>query len=267
MEENVKKKKKKKKYYYQNQNKNYYYYRKKKRKNNEKQENILLSNNKFDEVVEEDVMPIKKEDMHNKVLLKNVLKISFVSVLLIVIVFNVSYSFFTYQSIDDNHADIYTGEVYVKLLDETSNININRMYPETDEEARSRDDNYFDFTIKSKNTSSSNVIYYNIEINDSNNIPNKTRINKEYIKLDLLEEIDGNYTCIKEGIKLSEYSFVGIIPVNTNQEVVHKYRVRLWISDEIIISDDLENATYTQDEYSNLYANYSIKINSYDGKQ
>lgn len=265
------KKKKKKKYYYQyQQNKNYYYYRKKKRKNNEKKENILLSNNNNNntlQIPEEDIVPIRKEDMHNSMLLKNILKISFISVLLIVVVFKVSYSFFTYQKTEPSYADIRTGEVYVKLLEQTTSINLNRMYPEIKEEARERNDNYFEFTIKAKNTSLSNVIYYNIDIENGNNISGRTRIDPKYIRVDLQEEVDGNYYYIQENVKLNEYNFIGVVPVNTNKEIVKRYRVRLWISDEIIISDYLDNAAYTQSEYNNLYANYSIKINSYDGKQ
>ena len=205
--------------------------------------------------------------MHNSMLLKNILKISFVSVLLIVVVFKVSYSFFTYQKTEPSYADIRTGEVYVKLLEQTTSINLNRMYPEIKEEARERNDNYFEFTIKAKNTSLSNVIYYNIDIENGNNISGKTRIDPKYIRVDLQEEVDGNYYYIQENVKLNEYNFIGVVPVNTNKEIVKRYRVRLWISDEIIISDDLDNAAYTQSEYNNLYANYSIKINSYDVKQ
>ena len=271
MQENKKKNKNKKYYYYKyHQNKNYYYKKKKKNliKENSEIDNILLTNCDIPKqiVVEEDISPIKKCESKKRLSLKTVLSISFACIFVLVAIIKTSYSYFTYQN-NENHADISVGEMYVKLVDTSSNISLSNIYPKTIEEARNSNDNYFDFSIKAKNTSSTNVILYNININNGSSIEGLERIDPRYIKVDLEEEVDGRFYKIVDAVTLNEYIFNTTIPVNTNNEIIRHYRLRLWISDNVIISDDDPNKSYTQTEYSNLYANFNISINAYDEKQ
>ena len=43
------------------------------------------------------------------------------------------------------------------------------------------------------------------------------------------------------------------------------YRIRLWIGDNLVVSDIDSNASYTEDEFNNLFATYDIRVDSYDG--
>ncbi len=270
----IKKKQKKKKYYYykyHQNNRNYYYKKKKKNliKDNGGIDNILLSSYEVPSdtiIYEEDIAPIKKTESKKRISLKTIFSLGFTCILLLVVILKTSYSFFTYQN-NDNHADISVGEVYVKLIEETSNINLSNIYPKTLEEARNMDNNYFDFSIKAKNTSLTNVIVYNININNGENILGSQRINPEYIRVDLEEEINGEYYLLVDSMPLSEYSFMDTIPSDTKNEVIKKYRLRLWIGEDVIISDDDPHRSYTQEEYNNLYANFKVTIDAYDGKQ
>ena len=146
-------------------------------------------------------------------------------------------------------------------------INLSNIYPKTLEEARVLDNNYFDFSIKAKNTSLTNVIVYSIDINNGVDILGSQRINPEYIRVDLEEEINGEYYLRVDSMPLSEYSYTDIIPFDTKNEMVKKYRLRLWIGEDVIISDDDPHRSYTQEEYNNLYANFKVTIDAYDGKQ
>ena len=72
--------------------------------------------------------------------------------IIVAIIFGVSYSFFTYSKVDSRQADIASGEVYVRIAEQTVNLTLNKMYPRTNEEARARNDNYIDFTVLAKKT-------------------------------------------------------------------------------------------------------------------
>ena len=273
MKEDKHKKKKKKYYYYKyhQNNRNYYYKKKKKNliRDNGGIDNILLSSYEIPnevKIYEEDIAPIKKSESKKKLSYRTIFSIGFACILLLVIVFKSSYSFFNYQK-TENHADITAGEIYVKLMDESTDITISNIYPKTLEEARELDNNYFDFSIKAKNFSSTDVIAYSININDGVATQGKNRINPEYIKVDLEEEIDGVYYLLVDSTPLSEYTFTDTIPSNTTSELIRNYRLRLWIGDDVIISDDDPNRSYTQEEYSNLYASFDITIDAHDEKQ
>ena len=290
--------KKKKNYYNHNNqyNRNNYYNRKKR-----KEKKVLLDDEMLDENVllqkedsiikeepvkndindnieiQEDVeyIPIKKKENIFKSKLsslknifsfkkQNMLKFAGVFILLIAIV-GTSYSFFSYYKEDSRQADIIAGEIYVKLVENEANLTLNRMYPRTLEEARSRNDNYIDFTIKGKNTSTNKVAYYEINLNDGEDVNGKVRIDPKYILFDLQEKVNGEYEYIKEATSYTSFNFKDFIPENTTSEMTKEYRLRMWISDEIVISDTEENASYTQAEFANLYANIKVSINAYDG--
>ena len=193
-EDNILKKKKKNYYQHRNQNKNYYYKNKKNQKkknliveNNsgEEVENILLYNNeKNTELIEEvpqrkivqvikenipdyeevDILPKKKSEQKKSFFGKNIFKYGLGFAILVIAVFGVSYSFFSYRVDDSRQGDISSGEVYVKLVEQSVNLTLNKMYPRTREEARAREDNYIDFTIKAKNTSETKEIKYTLNI-------------------------------------------------------------------------------------------------------
>ncbi len=182
----------------------------------------------------------------------------------LVALLGVSYSFFNYRKEDSRQADISSGAVYVKLVENTQSINLTKMYPRTDEEARERNDNYFDFTVKGKNTSETKAIVYAIDIIDGETISGKTRIDRNYIKVDLQEKVGNEYVYIKEGESLSDFSFTGILQPNTTSEITKEYRLRLWIGDNVIISDTDPDATFTQAQFNNLYATYGTSVDSED---
>ena len=282
----IKKKKKNNKNYYRRHNNNKYYSKNKKKKNlilenTGEIENILLYNEetkeeskepeipviKVEELVKpvntsyEEVQVIPEKKTKTSFLRNKKLKIGMSLAIFIMAIFGVSYSYFNYTKTDSRQADIASGEVYVKLVENATSITLPKMYPRTDEEARARNDNYFDFTIKGKNTSETKAVLYNININNGEVLSGKTRIDPQYIKVDLQEKVNNEYVYLLEGVSLSNYSFTGIVPTNTTSEITREYRLRIWIGDNVIISDTDPNKTHTQDQFNNLYANFNISIN------
>ena len=223
----------------------------------------LQDNERFDEL---EFVPVKKVMNNDNIpsTPKGIFKYVLGVAIIVVVLFGVTYSFFTYTMEDTRQADVASGEVYVKIDGEAVNLSLNRMYPRTKEEARSRSDNYIDFTLKAKNTSETKEIKYILNISNGEDISGKTRINPQYLMLDLQEKVGSEYNYIKDAVPLSSFSFSGKVPVNTTSEITKEYRLRIWISDEVLISDTESNATYTQAEFSNLYANIHIEVNSED---
>ena len=282
-----------KKYYH-----NYYKKNKDKKKNDyvinnsEKEENILLSNKVQEQVealeenneigeprqVTQEVLnvnydyeeleysPIKKQKKTFGLMLKQNYKYALGLFLVVAVLFGVSYSFFSYSSVDSRMADIASGEVYVRVLEQSVTLTLDKMYPRTAEEARSRNDNYIDFTLKSKNTSEYDDINYSLNITNGEDVQGKTRINPEYLIVDLQEKVGNDYIYIQNAVPLSEFSFTGKVPINTTVEKTKEYRLRMWVSDVITISASDVNASYTPTQFANLYANFNVEVNSLDSE-
>ena len=223
---------------------------------------LINTNNNID--IDDIVPKTSKKKKINFNISPKIAKYGMSFAILLIVILGTSYSYFNYTKIDPRQADIATGDVYVKIVENIQNISLNKMYPREDLEARSRNDNYFDFTVVAKNTSDTRVVEYEIDIINGQDVENKVRINPKYIKIDLQEKVNNEYVYIKEGVTLDNYSYTGIVPVNTNGEIAREYRLRLWVSDEVIISDSINTASYTQSEFANLYANYTVTINSRD---
>lgn len=224
-----------------------------------KKYNILLSQEENEEPI-----LIKKKKKNIKFNL-HVIKVITSIILFVLIISGISYAYFYYFQEDPRQANIMTGEVYVRVPGNVANITLNKLYPTSVIDARNRDDNYIDFTVNAKNTSATKTLYYTLNIKDGNDVANKSRISREYIKVDLSEKINGNYVDILENVDLNGFAFNDFIPANTTNEITREYRFRMWIGDNIIVSDTETNAIFTQSEFANLFASYAIDVNAYDG--
>ena len=109
---------------------------------------------------------------------------------LLILLLGASYAFFDYYMLGDNQK-IIAGEVYLDFVDKTDSISLTNIYPETIEEARSRDDNVITFTLKGNSTIENKDVYYEVVVNEGEEISGKTRFNPEHIVFDLIE-VDEN---------------------------------------------------------------------------
>ena len=254
-----------------------------------KKEKDVNNENKLKDLVNIEDILVKKSDDNKKITYDNLINIereepkkrkSFIRqsilgyamgvLILVVAVFSSTYAFFNYYKDDSRQADIQTGEVYARITENNLSLSLSKLYPMTDVEARGRNNNYIDFNLVGKNTSLTRKLSYKFTLSNGDNISGRTRINPNYVLFDL-SELDGNNneTLLLSGVTLTSFNSANLdgfeIPTNQTTELQKKYRIRAWISDSLTISDDpSENATYTQAQYANLFANFKVHINSQD---
>ena len=235
----------------------------KKDHSNEKEENKVSYDN---------LVNIEREEKEEKKSLIIRTKFGYALGVLIIVIalFGSTYAFFNYYKEDTRQADIQAGEVYVRVVENNLNLSLTKQYPRTKEEARGRNDNYIDFNLVGKNTSLTKVLSYKFTLLHGDDVNGKNRISDNYILFDLAElDSSNNETILLDGVTLSGFNSANIsnfnIPVNQTTELQRKYRLRAWISEDVTISDDpSENATYTQTQFSNLFANFKVHVNSQD---
>ena len=263
----------KRKYYrnHNNQNNQNYFFKKKQKKVLETDENILLSAtgpikkivNEEDNDLNNSNATLKKKE--SRIFSKEwFLKYSVAIGIFLIFIFGISYSFFTYYKESNRDANITAADIYAKVLENEVTLSIPRMYPMTALEARSRSDNYVDFTVVGKNTSETRQLIYNLLIQNGEDVSGKTRIAPAYIKIDLEEYVNNAYEKIIDAETLSNFTYSGRVLPETNSEITRVFRLRAWVSDEIIISDSEPNATYTQAEFANLYATLLVSVTGED---
>ena len=170
-----------------------------------------------------------------------------------------SYAFYTYQKYGGME-DILNGEIYLNFL-EDNEVHMSGIFPETKEEALTRDDNIINFKVLSKNTSDKDI-YYGITLNYGEEISNKVRIDAKYIMIYL--ECDDKV--LIDGIRYSDFNnrriYVDKIDAKTYTETTKNYTLRFWVDEETTISDTDSNASYKATEWANSYLNFKVNVDA-----
>ena len=192
--------------------------------------------------------------------------ISIIVAVLLMGLIGFSFGFFNYTRTGQN-SKVIAGSLYLTLDEGTDSINIANALPETKEEARNRTGNTLTFTVKGKNTSSSKAINYEILLNNGTANANneKQRINPKDLVFDLIEIGSNNTeTYILDAVSYetleNQKIWVDKVDENTNNEIERTYKLRVWVSDDIIVSDTDPNRDYTTNEYKNLYASVKVAV-------
>ena len=175
--------------------------------------------------------------------------------LFIVTLLGVAYAFYAYQRVGGQN-EIVTGQIYMDYI-ETNQITLSKAFPETKEEAFERNDNIFNFKINSKNTSSE-TIYYGISITEGDEKTGMNRIKPEDIRIYL--ESDGEV--LIDGVRYNDWDnqriYVATIAPGSD-ETTKNYTLRMWVDENVMISDTNPKADYTAEVWNNSYA--SLKVN------
>ena len=120
---------------------------------------------------------------------------------------------------------------------------------------------YFEFTVDGKNTTTDKDIWYEVVLSKGDNIDGKTRIKDNLLRFRLTETKDNKETIVVNNKSYSDLTskriWVDTINKNTINEVVHTYRLYMWISNDTVIGN--VNQDYTMEEWKNIFA--SIKVN------
>ena len=182
-------------------------------------------------------------------------------IMVLVVMLGTTYAFYFYARVGNKNQVAITGDIYMNYL--TGNqINITNCVPMSKEEALASDENVFNFQIIGKNTSNKDI-YYGISLTNDVELAGKTRIKPENIDIYLKSDD----TVLLDAVRYKSFDdtkiWVDTIPANTNSEITKNYSLKIWIDENILISDTEANADYTTDEWANSYV--SLKVNV-DGK-
>ena len=119
---------------------------------------------------------------------------------------------------------------------------------------------YFEFTVDGKNTTTNKDIWYEVVLSKGDNIDGKTRIKDNLLRFRLTETKDNKETIVVNNKSYSDLTskriWVDTINKNTTSEVVHTYKLYMWISNDTVIGN--VNQDYTMEEWKNIFA--SIKV-------
>ena len=180
----------------------------------------------------------------------------FLTILIVIATLGLTYTLFTSNITSGNKVAI-AGDIYMKL-NGSDRIELTNVIPMTKEEALEKTDNIFNFQIVGKNTSNKDI-YYGISLETGEVPDGKTEINPSDLVVYL--ESDGNI--LVDGVRYQDFKshvYVDTIPKNTTSNIEKDYSLRVWLRDGIIVSDTVKDATYTLDEWNNIYMSLKVKV-------
>ena len=183
---------------------------------------------------------------------------------IIICLFGVAFAFFVFYNSGESRA-LLAGDVYLNMDETGGFVTLTKMFPETAEQARERDDNTVTFTIDGRNSTTNKTIYYEIMLDEGDtNTSYTNKIKPEHLRFDLIEIIDGVETMVVDNMSYSELNstriWVNKVDPNTSN-ISRSYQLRVWLSEDVLISDTESGADYTATDWNNTYA--SIKVGVY----
>ena len=172
-------------------------------------------------------------------------------IVILVLTLGLTYALTKYVKFSSNNISI-TGDIYMKL-NGGNQINLTNMYPMTKEEALKLDNNSFNFTITGKNTSNK-TIYYGISLESSGTIKDS----------DISVYLEENNNVLVDGLRFQSFKdnpiYIDTIVGNTKEEFTKNYTLRVWLRENVLISDTESNADYTTDEWANSSISLKLKV-------
>ena len=183
----------------------------------------------------------------------------------IIIIGGTTYAWFNYRR-EGASQTLIAGNIYLTFEEGDEEINLTNIFPETKEEARSRNDNYLTFEINGLNESSK-TIYYEIDLNHGTDKESPyERFLDEDLRFDLVE-LDSNgdevgylLNAVSYNTLVNKKIWVDTIDSSSSTEVSKKYKLRMWLSDEVLVSDSDPNRDYYATDFKNHYASIKITV-------
>ena len=186
------------------------------------------------------------------------------SLIIVISLFGITYAFFDYYKLGNNQ-EIIAGRVSLILNEGTDTIDISNVFPETAVEARSRDDNQITFTITGHNTTVDNDIYYEIMLNEGDSQSGKTRFKPYDLKFDLIEiDENKNEVFVFEKMSFEDFNgrriWVNTVDRNTSEDITKTYKLRMWLDENVIVSDTNPSSDYPATGFENYYASVKVSV-------
>ena len=194
-------------------------------------------------------------------------KIIIISIILgiLLLTIGLTYAMFTISKYSSN-SKLIAGDIYMHYKEASQGIKLENAIPSDTYDTTS----YFEFTIDGKNTYLKKDIYYEIVLAYGDEIQNKTRIKDNLLKFRLTEVINNEETELFTDRSFSDLTnkriWVETIPKGTNNEILKRYRLYMWLSNDTIIcgGDETENCDYYIDKepyWENVYASIKVGVN------
>ena len=199
-------------------------------------------------------------------MLKNKLKLIIpILIILLLTIFGVTYTFFEYYKLGNNNNKLIFGNIYLKLDDGTDTLKISNVFPETKVEARDRTDNLLTFTVAGLNTTKDNDIWYQINLVEGDGEDDRTRVKSEHLVFDLIEvDANKNENLVLDAVSFEDLSsakiWVDRVNRDTTTEIKRTYKLRMWLSEDVFISDTNPEADYSTDVFRNGFASVKISV-------
>lgn len=207
-----------------------------------------------------------------------------VALLIVVAAAGVTFAFFTYTQTGANQNILQTGEIFLVLTGETTGISLSNAMPISDEvaltdvgasTAGAGDRKDYQFSLNCKNPSSKNVQYsiYLIEDATPEGLGEATRLDAKWIKFNLQRKVgEGSFEEVIETGRWDFWSgknggtptriYEGVFVKEQNTAINHTFNLRLWIADDIKVSDTDGNADYTTTEFNGSYQSLKIVVDA-----
>ena len=170
---------------------------------------------------------------------------------ILILTLGLTYALTKYVKFSSNNISI-AGDIYLKL-NGSNQINLTNMYPMTKDEALKLDNNSFNFTITGKNTSNK-IIYYGISLESSGTIKDS----------DISVYLEENNNVLVDGLRFQSFKdnpiYIDTIVGNTTEEFTKNYTLKVWLKENVLISDTESNADYTTDEWANSSISLKLKV-------
>ena len=201
-----------------------------------------------------------------------------VSFVLIMIIGGITYSWYMHYE-ETSTRKLIAGDLWLELNDGVESISLTNVYPITAQEARARNDNSFTFSVRGINPTS-NVIYYEILLNHGDEYgqsenPPYERFTDQDLAFDLIS-IDSEGNELQTLVSAESYFsldgrriYVDSVPANQTTEIVKRYKVRMWLKEDVLISDTDPERSYcatdncVEGELAYKYHYGSVKIGVY----
>ena len=184
-------------------------------------------------------------------------------VLTLIALIGVTYAYFSYYGQSENRK-LVAGDVYLEMDETGGFMELTNAFPETAEKARSRDDNIITFSIDGRNSTTNKTIYYEIMLSEGEAVEGASvRIRPEHLRFDLVEIIDGVETMVVKNKTYNELQNkrIWVNQVNPGTaNITINYELRVWIDENVFISDTNDSADYKASTWKDTYASIVVSV-------
>ena len=184
---------------------------------------------------------------------------------LITLILGVSYAWFNYYQ-EGTNKKLVMGDLYLNLTSGNDQIQIGNVFPMTPQEARAETNNTLTFTIEGKNTTDKDI-YYEIKLIHGEDDNVLERFNDKDLRFDLVEIINNEEVYLLDNVGYDDISnkriWVDTVDADTQSVVEKSYKLRMWVADNVVISDTDPNRSYYatgEHAYNNHYASVKIAV-------